>query len=195
MYHASELQFNGPLVPAGFCLSGLRSAVKMTGRWVDPLAVLRRVMASQPSLGRGTLDRGVSFARRVFTFAGVYGVLVLAPQYFMEAKLGRDFPPPITHPEQYYGFIGVALAWQVLFLIMARDPARYRLVMIPAILEKLAFGVPAVVLYLQGRLSPVILGPGVIDLILAVLFVLSFRATAEPGRPGAVPAGASVHGA
>ena len=54
------------------------------------------------------------FAKRVFFIAAVLGVIVLAPQYFMEAKVGRDFPPPITHPEHFYGFIGVALAWQML---------------------------------------------------------------------------------
>ena len=64
------------------------------------------------------------FARRVFGVAGIYGLLVLLPQYFTEAKTGADFPPPITHPEYYYGFVGVAVAWQVLFLILARDPHR-----------------------------------------------------------------------
>jgi hypothetical protein len=121
---------------------------------------------------------GVTFARRVFLVAGVYGVLVLLPQYFMEARVGRDFPPPITHPEHYYGFIGVALAWQALFLLVAKDPVRYRAAIVPALLEKLAFGVPCVVLYLQGRLPPVVLAFGVLDLILAVLFAASYRATA-----------------
>jgi hypothetical protein len=32
----------------------------------------------------------------------------------------------------------VALAWQVAFLIIARDVQRYRLFMLPAILEKLS---------------------------------------------------------
>jgi hypothetical protein len=145
-------------------------------------------MESQPISKRGPLEKGVSFARRVFAVAGVYGVLVLVPQYFMEDKVGRDFPPPITHPEHFYGFIGVALAWQVLFLIMARDPVRYRIAMIPATLEKAAFGVATVVLYLQGRLSPIVLGGGVLDLIFALLFVLSFRATATQGQPGAARA-------
>lgn len=152
-------------------------------------------MASQPRSERGLLLPGVSFARGVFTVAGVYGVLVLVPQYFTEDRVGRDFPPPITHPEHYYGFIGVALAWQVLFLIMARDPVRYRIAMIPATLEKVAFGVATAVLYLQGRLSPIILVGGVLDLIFAFLFVLSFRATAEQRKPGRVQAEESVHGA
>jgi hypothetical protein len=121
---------------------------------------------------------GSRLARRVFTVAAVYGILVLLPQYFFEDKLGRDFPPPITHPEHFYGFIGIALAWQVLFLVIARDPIRFRPAMIPAILEKLAFGLPCIILHVQGRLATAILGAGVIDLILGTLFAVSYRATA-----------------
>lgn len=117
------------------------------------------------------------FARRVFLTAAVYGVLVLAPQYFLEAKVGRDFPPPITHPEHFYGFIGVALAWQVLFVVVALDPIRYRPVMPVAVLEKLAFGVAAVVLFTQGRIHAAVLGAGLIDLVLATLFITVFRLT------------------
>jgi hypothetical protein len=35
---------------------------------------------------------GIRFSRRVFTIAGIYGILVLAPQYFMEATIGRGYP-------------------------------------------------------------------------------------------------------
>lgn len=52
------------------------------------------------------------FARYLFCFAAIYGFLVLVPQYFLEEHIGRDYPPPITHPEHFYGFLGVALAWQ-----------------------------------------------------------------------------------
>jgi hypothetical protein len=38
------------------------------------------------------------FARRVFLIAGIYGLLVLLPLSFMEGRIGRDQPPPITHP-------------------------------------------------------------------------------------------------
>ncbi|TWU23634.1 hypothetical protein [Bythopirellula polymerisocia] len=53
---------------------------------------------------------GEKFAKRVFFWAGVYGVILLVPQFFLEAQIGRDYPPAITHPEHFYGFIGVALA-------------------------------------------------------------------------------------
>src|SRR2546423_15093707 len=102
------------------------------------------------------------FARRLFLSAGIYGLLVLPPQYFLEEKNGRDFPPAITHPEYYYGFIGVAVACQVLFLIVAHDPLRYRPVMIPAILEKASFGIAVVGLFLPNRVSPLGLGFGIL---------------------------------
>jgi hypothetical protein len=136
-------------------------------------------MTTQEMSGNEYKERGLVFARRIFLIAGIYGVLVLIPQYFMESRTGRDFPPAVTHPEYYYGFIGVALAWQVLFLIMARDPVRFRLVMVPATLEKLSFGVAAVVLYLQGRLSTLMLAGGIVDLIFAGLFLAAFRATSD----------------
>lgn len=119
----------------------------------------------------------MTFARRLFLIAAVYGFVVLLPQYFMEAKIGRDFPPPITHPEYFYGFIGVAIAWQVLFLLIARDPVRYRLAMLPGTLEKLAFGGACIALYLQGRLATATLGFGIVDLVFAALFVVAFRRT------------------
>jgi hypothetical protein len=120
----------------------------------------------------------MKFARYVFLTAGIYGVLVIAPQYFMEAKTGIDFPPAITHPEYYYGFIGVTLAWQVLFLILSKDPVRYRLMMIPSVLEKFSFAIAVIVLYLQHRVSSFLLGFAIIDLILGALFIAAYLKTA-----------------
>ena len=121
----------------------------------------------------------MKFARRVFLVAGIYGLAVLLPQYFLEEKNGRDFPPPITHPEYYYGFIGVALAWQILFLVLAKDPARYRPMMIPAVLEKAGFGVAVFVLFALGRVSSQMLGAGIIDIIFAGLFISAYIKTAS----------------
>jgi len=63
------------------------------------------------------------FAKIVFLVAGIYGLLILTPMYFLENKIGRDTPPAITHPEYFYGFVGVALAWQVLFLVSRAIPS------------------------------------------------------------------------
>ena len=133
--------------------------------------------------GKGPRLTDMKFARRVFLIAGVYGLIALAPQYFLEERTGRDFPPPITHPEYYYGFVGVALAWQIVFLILSRNPSRYRAMMIPAVLEKASFGIPAVVLFLQGRLSGMMLAAGIVDLILGALFAAAYFKTAEARGP------------
>ena len=123
--------------------------------------------------------RELTFARRVFFWAGVYGILVLAPQYLIELGIGPQLSGPITRPEQFYGFIGVALVWQFVFLIIARDVRRYRLLMIPAVFEKLVFGVPVLLLFAAGRVGGDILFFGSIDLFLGALFALSFVKTRE----------------
>ena len=116
----------------------------------------------------------MEFARRVLVIAGVYGLAVVIPAYFLEGRIGRDFPPPIAHPEYYYGFLGVTLAWQVLFLFMARDPLRYRLLLIPAVLEKVSFGVAAIALLAQHRIPLPTFALGMVDWIFAGLFIASF---------------------
>ena len=127
----------------------------------------------------------MKFARRVFLIAGIYGLIVLVPQYFLEGRIGRDTPPPITHVEYFYGFIGLAIAWQLVFLIISRDPLRYRPIMLAAIVEKAAFGLPAIALFMSDRLSAQMLGAGIIDLVLGALFAISFvrtGPTADPAR-------------
>src|SRR5262245_23408648 len=116
----------------------------------------------------------MNFAKRVFLIAGIYGIILIAPQYFLEARIGRDMPPPITHPEYFYGFIGVTLAWQIVFLIISRDPVRYRPLMLAGILEKSGFGPAAVLLYVAGRAPAVTLVFGVIDMLLGVLVVILY---------------------
>lgn len=119
----------------------------------------------------------MKFAQRVFWWAGVYGLVVLTPLYFLEERIGHDLPPAITHPEHYYGFIGVALAWQVAFLVLARDPVRYRPLMPAAVLEKLGYGAAVVILFLQGRAGVPVLVTGLVDLILCMLFVMAYLRT------------------
>jgi hypothetical protein len=117
------------------------------------------------------------FARLVFLIAGIYGLIVMLPQYSLEARIGIDTPPAITHPEFFYGFIGVTVAWQIVFLIISKDPLRYRPMMIAAVLEKVVFVVPAIILFLQNRMAPFVLAPAGADLVLGVLFVIAFLKT------------------
>jgi len=123
------------------------------------------------------------FAKWVFLLAGISGILMLVPPYFLEAKTGEDYPPPINHPEYYYGFFGVTLAWQFLFLVIGSDPIRYRLAMLPAMLEKVSFAVAISVLYAQGRVPPIMLGFSSMDAIWLLLFIAAYLRTPKGHSP------------
>lgn len=117
------------------------------------------------------------FARWVFWTAGVYGLIVLTPQFFLEERMGRDYPPPVSHPEFFYGFAGVALAWQVLFLVIGSNPPRFRPVMLLAVLAKMSFVLTTLILYLKGRVTGVVVGLTAVDAAWAVLFALAWLVT------------------
>jgi hypothetical protein len=121
------------------------------------------------------------FAKIVFLVAGIYGFLVLTPIFFMENTIGRETPPAITHPEYFYGFLGVGLAWQVLFLVLSTDPLRYRAMILPSILEKVSWGIALVALFSQRRLSLSSFAIGSVDWIFAFLFLAAYFTT-KSGR-------------
>ena len=123
----------------------------------------------------------MKFAKIVFLVASIWGVLVLAPLYFMFDRISAQDPPPITHPAFYYGFVGVALTWQIAFFVISRDPVRLRPMMILSALEKFSFGIPVGVLYLQSRLHGADLLFAGVDSVLAILFLASFFKT-SPSR-------------
>jgi len=124
-------------------------------------------------------SRNMKFAKIVFWIAGIWGVLVLTPLYFMFDLIGRQDPPPITHPAFYYGFVSMGLAFQVAFIVIARDPVRLRPMMIPSMIEKFGGGV-----FFRRALSatPPNAGDlflGCVDLLFGVLFLAAFLQTAN----------------
>jgi hypothetical protein len=116
----------------------------------------------------------MTFAKRVFQVAGVWGLLIITPLYFILDQIGVQDPPPVTHPAFYYGFVGVSLAWQFAFFIIAKDPERYRAFIIPSVLMKIGYGGAIVVLYSQSRVHPTDLGFGIVDLAFAGLFLIAW---------------------
>jgi hypothetical protein len=115
----------------------------------------------------------IAATRWLLRIAGVYGLIVLVPMYFFERKIGIDQPPAITHAEFFYGFLGVAIAWQVAFLIMSTDPIRYQPLLIAAVIEKFSFGIAAIVLFAYQRLAAQMLIAGLIDLTLGIGFLIA----------------------
>jgi hypothetical protein len=127
----------------------------------------------------------MTFAKVVFRIAGVLGVIIVTPLYFVFDLIGRTDPPPITHPVFFYSFVGIALAWQITFLVIGQDPARYRPVMIPAVIEKLVAGGSVIVLFVQGRSADLIFG--VFDLLFGALFLAAWlRIKPQKLRPPAL---------
>jgi len=121
------------------------------------------------------------FARRVFLASGIVGLLIVVPLLFMEQQRNIDYPPAITHPEFYYGFLTVTIAFQVVFLLISRDPVRYRPLMIAAMLEKFPFVVAIFWLYAVGRTDTAMVGAALLDLTWGILFVVSYVLT-DPKR-------------
>ena len=126
----------------------------------------------------------MKFAKVIFWIAGIWGFVVLSPLLFLFDVIGRQDPPPITHPGFFYGFVMVALTWQVAFLFIAVNPVRLRPMMIPAMLEKFTYVVTVFVLYRQGRMHASDLVFDVADLILGLLFVVAFLKTKSAALAG-----------
>ncbi len=119
----------------------------------------------------------MKFARITFAIAGIYGLLMMIPYYFMESRINIEYPPAITHPEFFYGFVGVTVAWQILFLQIARNPVPLRPAMIAGVIEKLSFGIAVPVLFVLQRVPAITVVFSIIDLVLATLFVHSYVKT------------------
>ena len=122
------------------------------------------------------------FARFTFVGAGIWGIVVLMPLYWLFDVTGRSYGPPTDYPHFFYGFLSVAMAWQIAFLVIGSNPARFRPLMIPGILEKLGHVGGVAVLYWNGRISPIDAQAAIRDLLLAILFILAFVLTRASGR-------------
>ena len=108
---------------------------------------------------------------RIYFWAAVYGIPVLALAYF------QPVPDPwhLTH----LSFVGVALVFQGVFLVIARDPRRFEPLLPATVFEKLCFGVPAVAFYANGQVELVAAILGGIDLMFAALFLVASRRLAR----------------
>ncbi len=117
------------------------------------------------------------FATIVLWIAAIWGVLVITPLYFLFDLISRNDPPPITHPGFFYSFVGAALAWQLAFFCIAKDPVRHRPLMIPSIFEKFSYFIAVIVLVLQSRMHRSDLVFAGTDLLLGILFVVAYVKT------------------
>ena len=119
------------------------------------------------------------FATRVFQVAGIYGLVLLIPMYAAYLAGMPQLNVVTSAPQFVHGFFLVTIAWQVAFLLIATDPARYRLLMLAAMLEKFPFTLATLALYSNGDVESPILAAGLIDGVLGLLFGAAYLATAN----------------
>ena len=122
------------------------------------------------------------FARLTFIGAGIWGIAVLTPLYWLFDLTGRSYSSPTDYPHFFYGFLSVAMAWQIAFLVIGSNPARYRPLMIPGMLEKLGHVGGVAVLYGNARISVADAQAAIPDLLLAILFMIAFATTRGSDR-------------
>jgi hypothetical protein len=116
----------------------------------------------------------MTIVRWIFWAAAIFGIAVIAPLYFLEGWMSANFPPPIARPENYYGFVGVTLASQFLYVLIALDPVRFRPVILVGMAGKLSFVGACTTLYLQGRIALPVFAMSLFDLVWVVLFALAW---------------------
>src|SRR3954447_18125394 len=114
----------------------------------------------------------MKLARIVFIGAGIWGIAVLTPLYWLIDITGRQYPAPSDYPQFFFGFIAVALVWQIAFLMIGFDPARFRMLMIPAMMEKFSYVGTLIVLYANGRISAIDVQPAIPDGVIGLLFIV-----------------------
>ena len=117
------------------------------------------------------------FARVVFLTAGIWGVAVLTPLYWLRDITGRAYAVPTDSPQFFYGFFAVALTWQMAFLAIAWNPMRLRPFMLLGVVEKVSYVLTLAVLYQQARISTDDAMAAFPDLLLGVLFLTAFVKT------------------
>ena len=113
-------------------------------------------------------------ARWLFRGAAIYGLILLLPLYFLE-KTAAAPEAGFAHPEYYYGFVGAAAAWQLVYWVIGGDPVRYRAFMGLGVIAKFGFWIPTTILWAMGRTptSTWALTNG--DLLLGLAFLFAWR--------------------
>ena len=126
----------------------------------------------------------MKFARWVFLAAGIFGLVLLIPLVYSvlfdrESILLGGASAGLF----FYTSVFQYVCWQILYLVLAKDPLRYRPIMIPAFLAIAVTPFYPIWLYMYGLRPwiPII----VINLIFALLFVLAFWLTGRETKSSA----------
>jgi hypothetical protein len=119
----------------------------------------------------------MGFARLAYLVAGLWGIIVI-PLGYVSYLTGTDQTlVTIARPEIVHGFFLLALPWQLLFILISRDPARYNPVMPFTVLEKLPFAAVTLSMFARGQVTPVMGFFGAMDGLFGVMFCVAYWLT------------------
>ncbi len=121
-------------------------------------------------------------ARWLFRGAAIYGAILLLPVYFLEARIAAP-ATRLPAPEYFYGFIGAALSFQLVYWVIGGAPRKYYALMPLAVGAKLSFWIPTAILWSAGRTTTSTFALSCGDLLLAIAFLLAWRSV-RPGIDG-----------
>lgn len=127
----------------------------------------------------------MTFAKRVFTWATAFGLLMILPLFLAPGLFVRLTGQPIHDAAWFYGFAEVALGFQAIYLLIGRDPVRYRPLMPVCALAKFGFGVTVWSLVALGRTSATLGLAATPDMIWAGLFLAAYRLTPDAASAAA----------
>ena len=128
------------------------------------------------------MTSAIRFARRIYTGAGIYGLLVLIPLYFTIEQTGRDYPPAITHRVLH------RLCRRRRRLAARLPDHRPRSAALSAdhaghVRGEAVLPSSATVMYVRGTLPPPLMVGAAMDMLLCALFVTAYiRTTADARR-------------
>ena len=123
-------------------------------------------------------------ARWAFLMAGILGLLPAVPLVYA-VVFDRQWllPDMASMGLFFYGVLFQYICWQILYMVLARDPARFRPMMIPAFLSEVVAPLNTAWLYLYG--ARVWTATAVRFLSLASLFLVAYWVTGRELRRSA----------
>ena len=123
----------------------------------------------------------MKFARWTFLIASIFGLLPVIP--FLRAALfdEPDFLPEIGSMGLFfYIFIVQFVCWQIFYILISRDPARYRPLMILAFFVELIGAINPIWLYFYGYKLWILIA--ILNILFALLFLVAFYLTGREAR-------------
>lgn len=115
----------------------------------------------------------------LFRGAAIYGLIILLPLYLLERQVAAP-AASLAHPEYYYGFVGAAAAWQLVYWTIGGEPLRYRAFMPLGVIAKFGFWIPTFLLWLNGRTPTSTFALVNVDLVLGIAFFFAWRSLKPP---------------